>query len=146
MYTFIYMFICTKNIYMYIYMYIYSYTYIYILKWVGQQRNLCFLEFLYLFCSYIRVCFQLDTFVREHVCQKAYLMGYSMRLELTCVCCLNGFQWVISFYECRSFLFLRVCFSWATLPLIYFWYVNLWARLRVCLCVCVCVCVCIEVV
>ena len=66
---------------------------------------------IYLFCSYIHVCFQLDAFVREHVWHKALLMGYSMRLELPPVCSLNGFQLVMDFYECWSFLFLRVRFS-----------------------------------
>ena len=52
---------------------------------------------IYLFCSDIRVCFQLNAFVREHVMRKILLMGYSMRLELTCVCSLNGFQLVMGF-------------------------------------------------
>ena len=53
-----------------------------------------FLELIYLFCSYIDACFQLVAFVREHIWQKALLMGYSMKLELTCVCSLNDFQLV----------------------------------------------------
>ena len=36
-----------------------------------------------LFCSYIRVCFQLVAFVREHIWQKPLLIEYSVRLELT---------------------------------------------------------------
>ena len=35
------------------------------------RRNLYFLGFIYSFCSYIRACFQLDVFVREHVWHKA---------------------------------------------------------------------------
>ena len=37
----------------------------------------------------------LDAFIKEHVWYKALLKGYSgysLRLELTCVCSLNGFQ------------------------------------------------------
>ena len=52
---------------------------------------------IYLFCFYIRVCFQLDAFVREQVRHKALLMGYSLRLELTRVCSLTGFQLVMAF-------------------------------------------------
>ena len=36
-------------------------------------------------------------------------MGYLMRLELTHVCSLNGFQLVMGFYEGNSSLILRVC-------------------------------------
>ena len=39
---------------------------------------------------YICVCFQLFAFIREHICHKALLMGYSMRLELTLVSSLNA--------------------------------------------------------
>ena len=50
------------------------------------ERDLYFfnLFILFLFC-YIYVCFQLVAFVREHMWHKAFLMGYSMRLELTLV-------------------------------------------------------------
>ena len=34
---------------------------------------------------YIYVCFQLVAFIREHMWHKAFLMGNSMRLELTLV-------------------------------------------------------------
>ena len=127
-----------NTIYVYIYIYIYTclyiyyfssikedniyiYIYIYILKSVGLPRDLYFLGFIYLFCSYICVCFQLDTFVREHVWHKASLMGYSMRFKLTCSCSLNGFQLVmVFFYKGGSFLFLRRCFPQPTLHLICF--------------------------
>ena len=66
---------------------------------------------IYLFCSYIRLCFQLDAFVREHIWHKDLLMGYLMRLELTHVCSLNGFQLVMGFYETLSSLFLCVYLS-----------------------------------
>ena len=33
-------------------------------------------------CSYIRVCFQFDAFVKEHSWHKVLLIGYSVRLEL----------------------------------------------------------------
>ena len=41
-------------------------------------------------------------FVREHIWYKALLMGYSMRLELTRVCSLNGFQLVMFFFFVSS--------------------------------------------
>ena len=37
-----------------------------------------FLGFIYLFCSYIHVCFQLVAFVREHVWHKALLIVNSL--------------------------------------------------------------------
>ena len=67
-----------------------------------------FLEFIYSFCSYIRAGFQLNAFVREHVWHKAELMGYSMRLEFTCACSLNGFQLVMFFFmNAGPFFFLE---------------------------------------
>ena len=33
----------------------------------STKRFVIFLGFIYLFCSNIRVCFQLDAFVREHM-------------------------------------------------------------------------------
>ena len=97
-----YLLIC---MYMNIYMYLSIYLSIYLLKWVGPRRDLYFLGFIYLFCSYIGVCFQLDAFVRDHVCHKAFLM----RLELTRVCSLNGSQLVMGFYEGHSSLLLLEC-------------------------------------
>ena len=38
----------------------------------------------YLFCPYIRVCFQIFAF-RKHIWQKTLVMGYSMRFELVLV-------------------------------------------------------------
>ena len=59
--------------------------------------------------SYICVFFQFVAFVREHIWHKVLLMGCSMRLELTRVCILNGFQLVMGLYGGHSSLFLRVC-------------------------------------
>ena len=99
----------------------------------STKRTVFFRMYLF-FCSYIRVCFQLDTFVREHVWHKALLMWYSMRLELTRVCILNDFQLVIGFfYEGRSFLLLE-CISLNLL--------NPSFTFDICT-VCVCVCVCV---
>ena len=75
----------------------------------SMKRFVFLLGFIYLFCSYIRVCFQLLAFVREHIWHKALLMGYSMKLEFTCVCSLNGFKLVMGLYGGHSSLFLRVC-------------------------------------
>ena len=86
----------------------------------------------------MRICFQLVAFVREHIWHKASLMGYSMRLELTCVCSLNDFLLVIGlcsghplfFFEC---VYLNLLYS----SLIF----DMFFR-----CVCVCVCVCVGVI
>ena len=85
------------------------YIYIYFfLEWVSPQKDLYFLGFIHLFCSYIHVCFQLDAFIREHVWHKALLMGYSMRLELTHACSLNGNQLVMGFFlKVAPFFFLE---------------------------------------
>ena len=63
------------RIYMYIYIYIYN-------EGVASRRDLHFGGGIYLFCSYIRVCFQVVAFVREHIWHKTLLMEYSIRLEL----------------------------------------------------------------
>ena len=124
-------------IFLCIYIYIYIYT-IYIYIYICMFVSICVIFFssyyvwkhvrypalinrqIYIYI-YIYICFQFDAFVREHVRHRALLMGYSMWLELTRVCCLNCFYKQF-FYECWSFLFLRVCFSLPTLPIIYFWY------------------------
>ena len=62
------------------------------------MKGFVFFIFIYLFCSDIHVCFQLVAFIREHILHKALLMGDSMRLELTHVCCLNDLQLVIDLY------------------------------------------------
>ena len=46
---------------------------------------ICIFEFILFLHTYIYICFQLVTFVREHVWHKASLMEYLMRLELTLV-------------------------------------------------------------
>ena len=55
-------------------------------------KRFAFLGIMYLFCSYILGCFQLDAFVRQCVWYKALLVEYSFRHELTCVCSLNDLQ------------------------------------------------------
>ena len=117
--------VCGDNIYIYIYIWC-------ILKWVGPRRDFYFfLEFIKPFCSYIRVCFQLVTFVREHVWHKALLMEYSMRLEFARVCSLV-FSWLwfiwmslLLILECVHLSLLYPSFAFDT-----FFH-----------CVCVCVCV-----
>ena len=77
--------------------------------WRERFRDICADGATWWFCSYIRVYFQLVTFVRKLIWHKALLMGYSMRLELIRVCSLNGFQLVMGLYEGHTSLFLRVC-------------------------------------
>ena len=99
-------------------LYIYIYIYIYIVVSPNREykyfkigrstKRFVFFECIYLFCSYIRVCFQLLAFAREHIWHKVWLMGYSMRLEITCVCSLNDFLLVIGFYRGLPLFFL-VC-------------------------------------
>ena len=60
---------------------------------------------IYLLYSYLRVRFQIVSFVREHIRHKALLMGYSMRLELIRVCGLNDFQLVIGLYGDHPLLY-----------------------------------------
>ena len=82
---------------------------------------------IYLFCSYIHVCFQLVAFMREYIWHKALLMEHSMRLELTSVWSLNDFQLVI---KRSSSLFLTVCLPKSALSLIDIWYVSWFFCLR----------------
>ena len=60
--------------------------------------------------SYICACFQLVTFVREHMWHMDLLMGYSMRLEVTLAHSLNVFQLVRLWFLYRGYYsFFRVC-------------------------------------
>ena len=93
-----------KSVYIYIYIYIYIYTYF---KIGRSTKRFVFFEIIYLFCSYIHVCFQLVAFFREHIWHKALLMGYSMKLELTLVRCLNDFQLVMGLYRGLLLFFLE---------------------------------------
>ena len=60
-----------------------------------STKRFVFFKFIYLFCSYIRVCLNLVAFVRGHIWHKALLMGNSMRLELIRVYGLNDFQLIM---------------------------------------------------
>ena len=99
-------------------------------KWVRPRRNLYFLSalFIYLFCSYIRMCFQLVAFVREHIWHMALLMGHSMRFELTRVCSLNGFRMVMGKCKGHSSFFFWMCLPYPILHLIGFWYLICFCR------------------
>ena len=100
---------------------------------IGRStKRFVFFLFIYLFCSYLRVCSQLVAFVREHICHKVLLMGYSMRLAPTRVCSLNDFQLVMGLY--RGFpLFFLVCVYFSLL------YPSLISDMFLPVCVCVCV-------
>ena len=79
-------------------------------KWIGPRRDLYFSRFIYLLRSYIRVCFQLVAFVREHIWDNVLWIGYSMKLELTRLK-FESFSFVYGFIwrSLISFFFLRVC-------------------------------------
>ena len=62
---------------------------------------------LFLHMCYIYICFQLVAFVREHVWHKTYLMGYSMRLELTRASSINDLSGQTSLYRGRYSSFLE---------------------------------------
>ena len=119
-YIYIYIYICIC-IYMYVYIYmsvcvcVCVCIYIYIYKktfccWFKERKKYfkIFLVFVYSFRSYMHVCFQLVSFIIEHIWHKALVMVYSMRFELTCVCSLNGFQLVMGLDRGHSSLLLRV--------------------------------------
>ena len=118
-----------------------------------DRRDLYFLELNYLFCSYIRVCFQLIAYVREHIWHKALLIGYPMRIELTR---LNDFLLVMVYIEVFLSFYLSVFYLSLLYPsLIFDVFVVVCLRMCVCVgvvldftnsyfsCVCVCVCVCV---
>ena len=132
--THIYIYIVTT--YIYIYIYILSYIYIYTLKYIFLNElvheEICIFSDIF-FRSYI--CFQLFAFVREHIWRNALLMEYLMRLELTRVFSLNGFQLVMGLYRCH-FSF----FSLGLFTLVYFtpnWSVIFYMFLLLSVCLCV---------
>ena len=94
--------------------YIYIYIYIYI-KIGRSTKRFEFFEFIFFFLltCYIYVCFQLVPFVWEHVWHKAFLMVYSMRLELLfpIKMTLVWSNWFLSLL-----LFSGVCLLWSALP------------------------------
>ena len=75
-----------------------------------SMKRFVFLR-IYLFCSYIRVCFQLVAFIREHIWHKVLLMEYSTRHELTPVCSLNDFHLVVGLYRGNSLFFIECVFT-----------------------------------
>ena len=97
-----------------------------------MRRDLYFLDFIYLFCSYIRVCFQLVAFVIKHIWHKVLLTGYSMRIEITHVCSLNDCQLVMGLYRGHSLFILECVYLSLIYPLLIF-------DMFLSLCVCVCV-------
>ena len=98
--------------YIYIYIYIYIYLFIYLNELAYEVICTFYYLFIYLFTflvlTYVYISSLILSSENMYVWHKALLMGYSMRLELTHVCCLNGFQLVMTFYEGHSSLFLRV--------------------------------------
>ena len=73
----------------------------------SMKRFVFSLGFICLFCSYIHVCFQLVTFIREHIYYKALLMGYSVGLELTRVCSFDGFLLFMVYMEGNPLIFFK---------------------------------------
>ena len=102
-------------IYIYIY-YIYIYIYIYI-KIRRSTKRFVFLNLfiLFLHTCYIYEYFQLVAFVREHMWNKAFLKGYSMRLELTLVSRINDL-WLVK----MVYIEVVVPLSWSVFTLVCF--------------------------
>ena len=73
------------------------------------------LYILFLHTRYIYVCFQLVDFVRENMWHKAFLIGYSMRLELTLVSCINDL-WLVKLI----YVGVVVPLSWCVFTLVCF--------------------------
>ena len=71
--------------------------------------------YIYMYMCYIYVCFQLVAFVKEHVWHKAFLMGYSMRLELTLVSSTND-PWLVKLV----YIGVVVPLSWSVITLVCF--------------------------
>ena len=57
----------------------------------SSTKRFVLLGVIYLFCSYIRVCFQVMLSSENMYDTRILLMGYSGRLELNRVCSSNGF-------------------------------------------------------
>ena len=104
-----------------------QYTYVYFK--IGRfTKRFVFFELIYLFCSYMLVCFHLVAFVREHIWHKVLLMGYSMRLELTHVCSLNAFQLVMGLYSGHLLFFWECVY----LSLLYIYiYIYIYRRIMI---------------
>ena len=103
-------------------LYIYIYIYIYIYSKIRKPtKRFKFFEIIFLFLHkcYIYVCFQLVAFVREHMQHKAFLMGYSTRLELTLVSIINDL-WLVK----MVYIGVVVPLSWSVFTLVYF--TRLW--------------------
>ena len=102
-------------------------------------KRFVFFEFIYFVLTYlfiyiyiyIYICFQLVAFVREHMWHKAFLMGYSMRLDLTLVSSVND-SWSVKLVYIGVVVPLSwSVFVWSASPVFDIWYVYS--------CVCVCV-------
>ena len=74
-----------------------------------------FIYFVLTYVSYIYACFQLVAFVREYMWHKAFLMGYSMRLELTLVSSINDL-WL----DRLVYIGVVVSLSWGVFTLVCF--------------------------
>ena len=82
------------------------------------HEEICIFKDLSIYFVFTYVCFQLVTFVREHMWHKAMWMGYSITLELTLVWMVLRFVWVyigitplFSFLrECLLLFVLHLCF------------------------------------
>ena len=106
-----------------------------ILKWESQRRYLYFFGFIYFILTYVYI-FSLFLSL-ENIWHRALLMGYSIKLEFTRVCSLNGFHLVMGLYRVHSCLFLRDSYiSLLYLSLVF----DIWYVFLVVVCVCVCVC------
>ena len=116
----------------YIYIYIYEDGCCRSIERIGtyfENIDLYFLNLfiLFLHMCYIHVCFQLVAFAREHVWHKAFLMGYSMRLELTLVSSINDHCLVRLVY-----IVVVVPLSWSVFTLVCL-YIYIYIYIYICI-------------
>ena len=84
------------------------------------MKRFVFFEFIYFVLTCVLyICFQLVALIIEHVWHKAFLMGYSIRLELTLVSSIND-PWLIKLVYIGV---VAVPLSWSAFTLVYFIYI-----------------------
>ena len=81
---------------------------------------------LFLHACYMYVCLRLVAFVREHMWHKAFLMGYSMRLELTLDSSINDL-WLVKLV----YIGVVVPLSWCVFTFVDFTHFESWYQIYI---------------